>query len=81
MKITTKIVRRPPCDPTPPSETPNILHVSIRVTKPFSEAPIDLQPPPGCGDLIAALPPTYDPFTDSLVLTFLWRDSHVEPES
>lgn len=67
MKITTKTIRRPP---SPPSATPGAFDLGVRL--PFSEDQIDLEPPEGHPYLGEALPPIYDPFTDSLVLTFVW---------
>lgn len=67
MKITTKTIRRPP---SPPSATPKALDLGVRL--PFSEDQIDLEPPEEYPWLVEALPPVYDPFTDSLVLTFVW---------
>lgn len=67
MKITTKIIRRPP---SPPSATPAAFDLGVRL--PFSEDQIDLEPPKGHPWLVEPLPPIFDPFTDSLVLTFVW---------
>lgn len=67
MKITTKTIRRPP---SPPSATPGAFDLGVRL--PFSEDQIDLESPEGYPYLAEALPPVYDPFTDSLVMTFVW---------
>ena len=52
----------------------------LGVRLPFSEDQIDLDPPKGHPWLVEALPPIYDPLTDSLVMTFVWSKYNKEED-
>jgi hypothetical protein len=68
MKITTKIIGRP-------SDAEN---QSVGLWRPPFQVNIDVQPPSPYCLLLWALPPIYDPFSDSMVVTFVWGDDIVQ---
>lgn len=69
MKITTMVIDRPP------------RKESDLIFLPMPSRTVDVgETPAGCDRLVAALPPVFDPFSGSLVFSFLWAEKQfVDP--